>query len=66
MMPKLMALALRRTSGSMPSTGTPNIWLAVIAWMSRPSRKASLQRRDVGDVRQQPQLDLRIVGADSS
>src|SRR5215475_12941502 len=40
-MPKLMALARRRTIGSMPSTGTPNTWLAVMAWMSSPRRKAS-------------------------
>jgi hypothetical protein len=26
MMPKLIALALRRTIGSMPSTGTPKTW----------------------------------------
>ena len=40
MMPKLIALARRRTSASMPSTGTPNISEAVIAWMSMPSAKA--------------------------
>ena len=44
MMPKLMAFALRRTIGSMPSTGTPNISEAVMAWMSSPSRKASCRR----------------------
>ncbi len=31
MMPKLIALARRRTIGSMPFTGTPNISLAVMA-----------------------------------
>jgi len=31
MMPKLIALALRRTSAGMPFTGTPNISDAVIA-----------------------------------
>ncbi len=40
MMPKLIALARRRVSAGMPSTGTPNISEAVEAWMSRPSRKA--------------------------
>ena len=42
MMPKLMALARRRTSAGMPSTFTPNISEAVMAWMSRPSEKAFL------------------------
>ena len=64
MMPKLIALARRRTSAGMPFTGTPNISDAVIAWMSSPSRNACLQRRDVGDLGEQPQLDLRIVGRD--
>ena len=40
MMPKLIALARRRTSGGMPSIGTPNISDAVMAWMSSPSAKA--------------------------
>jgi hypothetical protein len=31
MMPKLIALAWRRTIGSMPSSGTPNISEAVMA-----------------------------------
>ena len=39
-MPKLIALARRRTSDGMPSIGTPNISEAVMAWMSRPSRNA--------------------------
>src|SRR5205809_724305 len=39
-MPKLIALARRRTSGGMPFTGTPNISEAVLAWMSVPSRDA--------------------------
>ena len=40
MMPKLIALARRRTSLGMSFTGTPNISDAVIAWMSRPSANA--------------------------
>ena len=40
MMPKLIALARRRTSAGMPLTGTPNISEAVIAWMSVPSWNA--------------------------
>ena len=61
MMPKLIALALRRTIGSMPSTGTPKTWLAVMAWMSLPSWKACFEGLDVGDVGEQAQLDLRVV-----
>ena len=38
----LIALARRRTSGSMPLTATPNISDAVMAWMSSPRAKASL------------------------
>ena len=64
MMPKLIALARRRTSPGMPSTGTPNISDAVIAWMSRPSLEGLLQLRDVGDVGEQAQLDLAVVGRD--
>ena len=64
MMPKLIVLARRRSSGVIPSTGTPNIAEAVMAWMSRPSAKACLQLRDVGDVGEQPQLDLAVVGRD--
>ena len=64
MMPKLIALARRRVIGSMPSIGTPNTSLAVRAWMSSPLAKLSSQHRQVGDVGQQPQLDLRVVGAD--
>ena len=33
MMPKLIALARRRTSDGMPAMGTPNISLAVMAWI---------------------------------
>ena len=40
MMPKLIALARRRTSAGMPFTGTPNISDAVMAWMSSPSLNA--------------------------
>ena len=40
MMPKLIALARRRTSLGMSLTGTPNISEAVMAWMSTPSWKA--------------------------
>jgi hypothetical protein len=42
MMPKLMALARRRTSAGIPFTGTLNISDAVIAWMSSPSSNAFL------------------------
>ena len=48
----------------MPSTGTPNISDAVIAWMSMPSAKACLQLRDVGDMGEHAQLDLAVVGRD--
>jgi hypothetical protein len=41
-MPKLIALARRRVSGSIWSTGTPNISLAVAVWMSMPAAKARL------------------------
>ena len=64
MMPKLIALARRRTSRGMPSTGTPNISDAVMAWMSTPSAKACLQLRDVGDMGEHAQLDLAVVGRD--
>ena len=64
MMPKLIALARRRTSAGMSSTGTPNISDAVMAWMSRPSAKALRELRDVGDVGQHAQLDLAVVGRD--
>ena len=40
MMPKLIALARRRTSAGMSFTGTPNISDAVMAWMSTPSWNA--------------------------
>ena len=40
MMPKLIALARRRTSPGMSLIGTPNISDAVIAWMSSPSLNA--------------------------
>ena len=46
----------------MPSSGKPNTWLAVSAWMSIPSRKASLSELDAGDVGEDAKLDLRIVG----
>jgi hypothetical protein len=47
----------------MPSTGTPNISEAVMAWMSSPSGRP-LQLGDVADMGQQAQLDLAVVGAD--
>ena len=64
MMPKLIALARRRTSGGMPSTGTPNISDAVIAWMSSAVGEGLAQLRDVGDVGEHAQLDLAVVGRD--
>ena len=42
----------------------PNTSLAVRAWMSWPVAKGLAQRRDIGDMGQQPQLDLAIVGTD--
>ena len=62
MMPKLIALARRRTSEGMPSTGTPNISDAVIAWMSTAIGKCLPQLRDIGDVREHAQFDLAVVG----
>ena len=62
MMPKLIALARRRTSAGMSLTGTPNISDAVMAWMSRPSRNALRNGSIVGDLGEQPQLDLRVIG----
>ena len=41
MMPKLIALARRRTSDVILSIGTLNISDAVSAWMSSPRAKAS-------------------------
>ena len=35
-----------------------------MAWMSRPSAKACVERLDVGDVGEHAQFDLRIVGRD--
>ena len=46
------------------SSGTPNIAEAVAAWMSMPLREGLLQLRDVGDMREQPQLDLAVIGRD--
>ena len=64
MMPKLIALARRRISAGMPSTGTPNISEAVDGVDVEAVREGALQLRDVADVGQQPQLDLAVVGAD--
>ena len=64
MMPKLIAFARRRVIGSMPSIGTPNT--------SRRRARVDVlavgetfpQHRQIGDMRQQPQLDLRVIRAD--
>jgi hypothetical protein len=42
---------------------TPKISAAVCRWMSSPARKASTNADVLGVVRQDPQLDLRVVGA---
>ena len=65
MIPKLTILATLRSSfvsvaGSLPSTSA-----AVAAWMSSPRRERLAQLRLAGDVREDPQLDLRVVGRES-
>jgi len=59
MMPKLIALARRRTSPGMSLIGTPNISDAVHGVNVEPVAKRLLQHGYIGDLRQQPQFDLR-------
>ena len=61
-MPKLTALALRRMSGVTMRGGTPKTSEAVRVWMSSLWRKASSEDGVAGEVGEQAQLDLRVVG----
>jgi hypothetical protein len=57
-MPKLIALARRRVSAGMPSTGTPKHLGSGHGRGCQALGEGLLQLRDVADVGQQPQLDL--------
>ena len=61
MMPKLIALALRRMPGSMPSIGTPNISDRGHGVNVEPVGEGLAQRRRVGHVRQHAKLDLAVI-----
>jgi hypothetical protein len=62
--PKLTIFAPLRCSRVTSSSGTPWICAATAVWMSSPFTNASISVRVLRQVRQQAQLDLRVVRAD--
>src|SRR5262249_41593704 len=65
MIPKLTILATLRSSLVSVARSLPSTSAAVAAWMSSPPRLERLaQLRLAGDVGEDPQLDLRVVGRD--
>ncbi len=64
MMPKLIALALRRIFGSMPSIGTPNISRRRHGVNVEPVGEGLAERRRVGHMCQDTKLDLAVIGGD--
>ena len=60
-MPKFTAFARLRSSGVTSSTASPNTRAAVAAWKSAPEQKAATRMLVARQVREQPQLYLRIV-----
>ena len=61
-MPKLIVFAARRWSAVTSSGAMPKTVAAVARWMSSPRGEGVDQRLLVGDVRQDAQLDLAVVG----